>query len=311
MGCFSTPKCEERRSPSLPRYSTGQRSSAVLWRDSFSLLSNKPVELPDPRTLEGAKNGHKHVIGIVTRRGALENEDRAQPVNRGAGRSAYSGPLVGHNVQVESRASTMNYFSCDDGKKPGLRSLRRAMSFGGRPQPLPLPAGEVMPPMVKQLYLPAPEDARGMALPAPEDAMTRPMAGLFAPTRRTRSFQLDDGPARLPLPPPLVATRLLPNLAKFEFHDVMLATEDFAERFRLDRTPFGAVYSARLKDATDNYESDMDTAVLRRPDNAAQVCTPRAHTPTPDATVPGARNLEHHCLVFWCFDFFILFWVRV
>lgn len=229
MGCFSASKCEERRSP---RYTTGQR---VASRDSFKLLANKPVELPDPRTIEGGRG-----------------EVRA--------RSAFSGPLVGRNGEVEART---NYFSADDGKRAGWRSLRRATSFGGRPQPLPLPvpAGEE-----------APARARGVALPAPEDAVTR--------SSRARTFKLEDGPAGswssrrgrvapvggLPLPPP----KLLPNLDAFEFREIQLATDDFAERRCLERSSLGAVFSARLKDATDSFDSEIDTAVLRLPENATQ-----------------------------------------
>ncbi|KAG0601661.1 hypothetical protein M758_11G129800 [Ceratodon purpureus] len=263
MGCFSTPKCEERGTGSLPRYGRG------LGREAFSLLSNKPVELPDPRSLEA---GRKVVVEGV----------------RKGGRSAFSGPLVRGNVEVEARgAATANYFSADDGKKVGLRSLRRATSFGGRPQPLPLPAGEETPPRrAKTLYLPAPEgDGRGVALPAPEEAMTRG-AGmtLFAPSRGMRSFKLEDGAAGswssrrgrvapvggLPLPPPSVASKLLPSVAAFEFREIQLATEDFAESFCLERAPFGAVYSARLKDASENFDLEMDAAVLRLPENGTQ-----------------------------------------
>jgi hypothetical protein len=247
MGCFSAPKCEERRSP---RYTTGQR---VASRDSFKLLANKPVELPDPRTIEG-----------------------------GRGRSAFSGPLVGRNGEVEART---NYFSADDGKRAGWRSLRRATSFGGRPQPLPLPAGEE-----------APARARGIALPAPEDAVTR--------SSRARTFKLEDGPAGswssrrgrvapvggLPLPPP----KLLPNLDAFEFREIQLATDDFAERLCLERSSLGAVFSARLKDATDSFDSEIDTAVLRLPENATQVRTPTNNPPSLSLSHATETEISSH-----------------
>ena len=255
MGCFSTPKCEERRD--APQHSTGQRGL----RDSRDLLlSNKPVELPDPRTLEGGRiNGQVKPVAEV-----------GAPRPRTGGRSAFSGPLVGaHAVEVESRAATLNYFSADDGRKPGLRPLRRATSFGGQPQPLPLPAVENTPPRARTMYL-----------PAPEDAVTRPS------TSQVRSFKLEDGAAgawssrrerergrgALPLPSPSIATRLLPGLAAFEFREIQLATDDFAENYLLERTPL--VYNASLKDPIDNW--DVDMAVLRFPENAAQVCSQSA-----------------------------------
>lgn len=239
MGCFSTPKREER---TVPRYST----RPVGARDSnFSLLSNKPVELPDPRTLLG------------------EPADQRR-------RTAFSGPLVYNNVAMadSSRAATTNYFSSDDGKRhsSGMRMLRRASSFGGRPQPLPRPVDEGKQQEEKQrvLYLP---------LPAPEDASTS------APT--TSSFKVE-APRRgravavggLPLPPPSVASKLMPSLPAFEFRELMVATDDFAESSCLERGTFGSVFSARLKDPSSestDLDDKMDATVLRLPENSSQV----------------------------------------
>lgn len=261
MGCFSTPKCEERTTSGVPRYST--RIVAAREASNFSLLSNKPVELPDPRTL-------------LERNGALKPVEESGNEHRAGRRTAFSGPLVYNNVAMadSSRAGTTNYFSSDDGKRPvtGFRALRRASSFGGRPQPLPLPADAKTPvsPEGKQqqiLYLP---------LPAPEDATTSTTTSSFkleAPRRGPRVAPVGG----LPLPPPSVASKLMPSLPAFEFRDLMLATDDFAASSCLERGAFGAVFSARLKDpSSDNntYDAKIDATVLRLPENPAQVRTP-------------------------------------
>jgi hypothetical protein len=115
------------------------------------------------------------------------------------------------------------------------------------------------------LYLP---------LPAPENATTS------APT--TSSFKLE-APRRgravavggLPLPPPSVASKLMPSLPAFEYRDLMVATDDFAESSCLERSTFGAVFSARLKDPScesTDLDDKMEATVLRLPESHAQGC---------------------------------------
>lgn len=297
MGCFSTPKCEEPTS-GVPRYSTLRGTTVVASRDSnFSLLSNKPVELPDPRTLlEGTKR-NRALKPVATNdepvASVCGHGNCSEQLNHRAGRrTAFSGPLVYNNVAMaDSSRASANYFSSDDGKRSytGLRTLRRASSFGGRPQPLPLPADEKTPAREgKQMCLP---------LPAPEDAPTH--SGT-ATSRTTSSFKLDVDAAAtagsrisrrgrvapvggLPLPPPSVASKLMPSLPAFEFRDLMLATDDFADSSCLEKGDFGAVFSARLKDPSESIpDAKIDATVLRLPENPAQVRTPWPSTTTPN-----------------------------
>lgn len=51
----------------------------------------------------------------------------------------------------------------------------------------------------------------------------------------------------LPLPPPSVATKLLPGLESYEFKELMDATQDFAPGCCMEKGEFGAVYRASMK----------------------------------------------------------------
>ncbi|KAG0564204.1 hypothetical protein KC19_8G091900 [Ceratodon purpureus] len=298
MGCFSTSasRVEKQRSSSVPR--SGPLRSVIASKDSLTLLANKPVELPDPGSIVSGRrleNEHWNVAKAPTvmRLSRFGDEVEASlPGSRKSrtqilkvveeGRTAFSGPIVGgekYDDMVGKRGSRLvpNYeSSCEapNSTSCDLRTLRRTTSFGGRPQPLPLPVTEVSQVAAKvnakanvkakqEVYVP---------LPAPEDAGRR--------SRRIRSFTLEDASglrnARrgrvapvggLPLPPPSLTGKLLPSLTAQEFADLVAATDDFAGA-ATPRGTFRDAHRTRVKDFSS--ESHART-VFRLRESAAHV----------------------------------------
>jgi hypothetical protein len=244
-GCFSASalKVEKQRSSSVPR--SGPLRSVVASGGSLNLLSNKPVELPDPRSI--AKQAEKEHRDVAA--GRLLEPDRKSrtQILKGVekGRTAFSGPI---SARASSRVLP-NYessYEAPNSNSGGARTLRRTSSFGGRPQPLPLPVAE-------DATL-SPATAKREVGSAPADAGRR--------SRRVRSFALEHEPGSrrgrvapvggLPLPPPSLAGKSHPSLSAQEFADLVAARGAFGD-------------SHRVRD------SSHGVAVFRLPGNAAQV----------------------------------------
>lgn len=241
MGCFSTSKVEKQRSWSAPR--SGPLRSVIASKDSLGLLSNKPVELPDPRSIVSGRNlENEHGNGVesaaVRRLSRFDDEAGTQVVKRAeGGRKAFSGPLVGsaaHNEAMGarppgSRLQRPNYESSYEAprlKSAGARALRRTTSFGGRPQPLPLPVTDET---LETLETVAALGTLGTLAPAITKLEVRsprrpPLDGTTRRSREVRSFKLEEGSpgpwkkggrvtpvAGLPLPPPSLASKLVPT----------------------------------------------------------------------------------------------------
>jgi hypothetical protein len=78
----------------------------------------------------------------------------------------------------------------------------------------------------------------------------------------------------LPLPPPSVATQLLPGLHSFDFNELRDATRGFAPERCLERGAFGSVYRASVKPASNQQSGPIkavELAVLRLAANDNQV----------------------------------------
>lgn len=228
MGCFA-----KHRSSSVPRSSTsGHCRTRVASRDTLSLLSNKPVQLPDPdQLLRG-----RHELGA--------------PKTRFVKRGSFSGPLI--NGQSQYEVTPVN----SDVEGSGLRTLRRATSFGGRPQPLPRPIVEGISNVsdhkqVQVYHLP---------LAVKVDAS----AGRVTPVT-----------GGLPLPPPSLATRLLqPSLAAIEYRHLVLATDNFATSNCVSKSAFGDLFRAWIEDSgrgAATPRAKVEVAVFRLPENIQQV----------------------------------------
>jgi hypothetical protein len=70
----------------------------------------------------------------------------------------------------------------------------------------------------------------------------------------------------LPLPPPSVATQLLPNLHSFDFNKLRDAIQGFAPEHCLENGAFGSVYRASVKPASNQQSGPIkavELAVLR------------------------------------------------
>ena len=240
MGCFSTSKVEKQRSWSAPR--SGPLRSVIASKDSLGLLSNKPVELPDPRSIVSGRNleNENGVESAAVRRLSRFGDEACgtQVVKRAeGGRKAFSGPLVSsaaHNEAMGarppgSRLQRPNYESSYEAprlKSAGARALRRTTSFGGRPQPLPLPVTDEA---LETLETVGALGTLGTLAPAttkPEVRSPRrpPLDGTTRRPREVRSFKLEEGSlgswkkggrvtpvAGLPLPPPSLGSKLVPT----------------------------------------------------------------------------------------------------
>jgi hypothetical protein len=75
----------------------------------------------------------------------------------------------------------------------------------------------------------------------------------------------------LPLPPPSVATKLLPCLEAYDFADLKNATHNFAPECCLEKGDFGAVYRAWMKDLSSGTDVKTEMAVVRFAPNGVQV----------------------------------------
>lgn len=248
-GCFSASalKVEKQRSASVPR--SGPLRSVVASGGSLNLLSNKPVELPDPGSIaKQAEKEHRDVrlSGLLEPEPAGRRKCRTQ-ILKGVenGRTAFSGPLAAR-ASCRVLPSYESSYEAPDSNSGGARTLRRASSFGGRPQPLPLPVAE-------DATL-SPAIAKREVGSAPADAGRR--------SRRVRSFALEHEPGSrrgrvapvggLPLPPPSLAGKSLPSLSAQEFADLVAARGAFGDSHRVRGSSHGV-------------------AVFRLPGNAAQV----------------------------------------
>lgn len=311
MGCFPTSKSEKQRSSTVhTRIST---NTVVASKDSLSLLSNKPVLLPDPDHLFGRQSFASESAGRTKARGRFYQEEELMLAasglsnstsstdhiippsskirihNRAAKpRTSFSAPLVSsatHNEGLSRLQQELPYelvvaSDVEGGKTKALRTLRRAASFGGRPQPLPLPVAEddVLPktksklqPMYNLQPLPSPKDAYYTS--------AVPTTSHFATRSRTRSTCELEAAGRvkpeggLPLPPPSLATNLLPSLAAFEFRQLALATDDFAAACCVSKSASGDVFRARVEDLSGakSPHAKLEVAVLRLPENTQQV----------------------------------------
>lgn len=278
MGCFAASNSKAEKQ-CASRAAPARLGKAVAKRDSHSLLSNKPVLLPDPDQLLGRaceNDEHWTTKAPVVTRIRVEKPFVT--------RVAFSGPLV-HSVtddeaidvfQTRSQPGLQlsnEFICCSDveGGNRNRRTLRRAASFGGRPQPLPLPVADAPPiPISKQRRV------YNLPLPAREDVSTRSQA----PTTRIFKLEARQG-ARvtgvtggLPLPPPSLATKVLqPSLAAFEFRQLVVATDDFAPARCVVKSAAGDVFRARVEDSSGAapFRARVDVAVLRLPENSQQV----------------------------------------
>lgn len=75
----------------------------------------------------------------------------------------------------------------------------------------------------------------------------------------------------LPLPPPSVATKLLPCLEAYDFADLQNATQNFSPDCCLEKGEFGAVYRAWMKDLSSGADVKTEMAVVRFAPNGVQV----------------------------------------
>lgn len=75
----------------------------------------------------------------------------------------------------------------------------------------------------------------------------------------------------LPLPPPSVATKLLPCLEAYDFADLKNATHNFSPECCLEKGDFGAVYRAWMKDLSSGTDVKTEMAVVRFAPNGVQV----------------------------------------
>lgn len=289
MGCFSIPQVHEAHE------TLGSPLSSISSTDSSSLFSNKPLVLPPvPKCL----NLHSHIpsgtLGCEAKASSgTGNTGSTQCRSHGAkvlseslsfGRSRniqvsanFSGPLTrstSYDATVDSPSfsgplkppSNSIYYNGDRMQIRTLSrkeaTLRRATSFGGRPQPLPLPVAEeiIIPKNVPMsLPLPSPDDLPSAAFSPSPDLRSRPATSAFVSTSR-RAPPETIGPwsnwrgrvapvqGGLPLPPPSVATKLLPGLEAYEFADLACATREFASECCLEKGDFGAVYRAWIGD---------------------------------------------------------------
>lgn len=285
-GCFSVPQVHEAREP------LGSPLSSISSTDSSSLFSNKPLELPaipkcvkplthiPPGTLGGdakASSGTGNTGSPQCRSHGAKPLSESSSFTRSSNINVsanFSGPLMrstSYDTTVHSPSfsgplkppSTSIYYSCDQRKMRALSkkeaTLRRATSFGGRPQPLPLPVAEVIIPksVPVSLPLPSPDDLRSAASSPTPDLRSRSATSAFVSTSRLAppetigswsSWRGRVTPVQgaLPLPPPSVATKLLPGLEAYEFADLACATREFASECCLEKAEFGAVYRARI-----------------------------------------------------------------
>lgn len=245
MGCFSASKVEKQRAASAPR--SGSLKRVIASKDALTLLSNKPVELPDPGkiiNLRSENNHHWNGAAAPAARSSRFSDEPTPPHPKARteflkqGRKAFSGPLL--HEKTASRLLPSYESSHERSSSCGLRTLRRTTSFGGRPQPLPPPA-----------LVHAKRDDVG---------------------RQVRSFTLDDSPGSwtarrgrvapvggVPLPPPSLAGRMLTSVTAFESAD--LVGDSGAAR-----GAFGDVHRSRV---SGNSSGRMDATVFRLPGKVA------------------------------------------
>lgn len=289
MGCFSIPQVHETREP------LGSPLSSISSTDSSSLFSNKPLELPAiPKCVDllthipsGTLGGDVKASSGTGNAGPTQcrsHEAKALSESLSLRRSKnikvsenFSGPLTrstsygttGHSPSFSGPLkppSNSIYYNGDQRKIRALSkkeaTLRRATSFGGRPQPLPLPVAEevIIPKNVPvSLPLPSPDDLPSAASSPSPELRSRSATSAFVSTSRLASPEtigswsswrgrVTPVQGALPLPPPSVATKLLPGLEAYEFADLACATREFASECCLEKGEFGAVYRARIGD---------------------------------------------------------------
>lgn len=142
-------------------------------------------------------------------------------------------------------------------------SSKAGLNFGGLPQPLPPPSRNSN--AVKRMWLPLPTPTDSVAprgsISSNSELRFMSGASSFVSTSNADvtsqgvgSWSIRRGKVAapvggLPLPPPSVATKLLPGLEAFEFEDLVHGTREFAHECCMEKGEFGAVYRAWVKGA--------------------------------------------------------------
>lgn len=246
MGCFMAPRLK-RMAPGSPESDSGSSSSSSSsGKDDFFSSSDDPDVVRNPlfTTQNSTDRFTKFAKPTVA----------PLPVDATEESFVFSAPAPSDTAVLESPSfrtlsdpllSTFSYLPVESTKS----------SFGGRPQPLPPP---------KPVWLP---------LPAPvSDSSAKPLSeqcgvGSWS-VRRGKAAVSAVG---LPLPPPSVATQLLPGLEAYEFEDLLQGTREFAPECCMEKGAFGAVYRAWVKTSS---QLGKELAVVRLNVNETQVTAP-------------------------------------
>lgn len=311
MGCFYTSRTK-RDPPGSPQ-SLSSKDRAFLINTPVML----PASLSKDNDSQGqetgnnsAKNGlpyasNSHSGHLSSEPRVLSAPSRTSPSDLNVGNDelltfsgplTFSAPLTSSSILhcgIDSSASfsgplgpsgSLNSISCDGGSTRNFNmkrsaSCRRASSFGGRPQPLPVPQA-TGPPL--GFPVPQPQESRAGSVSSSE---SRSFSGTssFVSTSMPNSFSSQDGIGSwsirrgkvtpvggLPLPPPSVATKLCPSLEAYEFSELARATQDFAPECCIEKGEFGAVYNAWVEDST-TLNTKMKMAVMRLAADGIQV----------------------------------------
>ena len=291
LGCFMIPCQPKRQAPCSPT-----ASSATSERNIFSsddLDGADPVFFTASADLEAftpklpTKVARSHSV-----RAPLLNSDAEATEESFVFSTSTAAPLESPSFRTLSDPllSTFSYNCAAPVENPTLALTTTTSKFGGRPHPLPPPGSPFrafdnsFTPVWQPL--PTPEDPPNPSscLPAPGSEL-RFTSGvsLFVSTSNNADVATGDvgswsirrrpvAPVgALPLPPPEVATKLLPNLESFAFEDLLRATRNFGPQCCMEKGDFGAVYRAWVKIATPEGTSPRELAVVRLNINENQV----------------------------------------